>query len=74
MLATRSQTLAAREARLRRALARQGFTLHKSRWRLGSIDNFGGYQIINPYVNGIVAGSRFDLSLDDVEEWLATLE
>lgn len=61
---------AAREARVRRALMRQGYRLHRSRWRLGSIDNFGGFQIIELNRNYIAAGEKFNLSLDDVEAWV----
>jgi hypothetical protein len=61
---------AAREARLRRAAHRQGFTLRKSRSRTWSCDDLGGYQIIIADINGIAAGSRFDLDLDDVEHFL----
>ena len=58
-----------REARLRRLARSGGYRLHKSR-RGYSIDNQGGYMIIDNYTNIIVQGSRFNLSLDDVEEWL----
>lgn len=66
-----------RENRVRRKLARQGCRLHKSR-KNGcvyvngvfaglDVDNQGGYMVIDNYTNGIVAGERFDLSLEDVE-------
>ena len=61
---------AAREARARRAAKRRGLRLHRSRRRLGSIDNPGGFQIVNSYYNFVVAGERFDMTLDDVEQWL----
>jgi hypothetical protein len=57
-----------RESRLRSALRRRGFTLHRSRARLSG-DNHGDYQILNEY-GGIAAGERFDLDLDGVEEFL----
>ena len=61
-----------REARLRRLARRGGYSLHKSRagW---SLDNFGEFMIVDDDINTIVAGERFDLSLDDVEEWLKAL-
>ena len=65
-----SNTLAAREARLRRLAKRQDLMLRKSRWRLGSIDNLGGYQIIEPNRNLIILGSRYELDLDDVQDFL----
>jgi len=61
---------AAREQRLRRAAKRQGYRLHRSRWRLGSIDNLGEFQIVDRD-NWIQAGIRFDMTLDAIEEWLA---
>ena len=68
MLATNEKAV---ESRLRRRAIRQGYCLMRSRWRLGSIDNLGGYSIIDANHNFVVAGSRFDLSLDDVEAWLS---
>ncbi len=40
-------------------------------WHRGSIDNLGGYQIVLESPNLVVAGMRFELDLDDVEEWIA---
>jgi hypothetical protein len=58
-----------KEQQLRRALRKEGYSLHKSR-KAVSIDNLGGYMIVNSYRNVVVAGSRYELSLDDVAEWL----
>ena len=58
----------AREARLRRLARREGFALRKMRGRQ-SLDNYGEFRIID-YSNCVVAGVRFDMSLDDVEAWL----
>lgn len=60
------------QQQLRRALNSIGYAMHKSRRRL-SIDNLGGYMIVNLYGNYVVAGSRYELDLDDVSEWLAYL-
>ena len=57
-----------RESRLRSALRRRGYTLHKSRARL-SADNRGDYQIRKEN-SGVVAGERFDLDLDGIESFL----
>lgn len=64
-----------RERRLSRALNRQGLSLLKSKRRT-SFDyrDEGGYMIVNPYINGCVAGPRFELDLDGVEEYLEALE
>jgi hypothetical protein len=65
------QTDAVREARLRRAVARQGYALQKSRLRRPiHLDDLADYRVIDPSSNGVVWGSRFELDLDDVEEWL----
>lgn len=62
----------AAEMRLRRRVKSTGHTLQQSR-RAISPDNFGGYRIIDPYLNLTVAGEKFDLNADDVEEWLCQL-
>ena len=57
------------EKKLRRALNKHGYALHKSRKPFG-LDNLGGYMIVDIYNNAVVAGARYDLSLEDVSEWL----
>ena len=57
------------EKQLRRALKKAGYRLSKSRGAF-SIDNYGGYMIIDISTNFIAAGKRFDLSLEDVYNWL----
>ena len=60
---------AAREARVRRALRKKGFTLRKSRCRTFpfGINDQGGYCVLDAYRNTIEAGEKLDLSLEDVE-------
>ena len=57
------------EQRLRRALNKHGYSLHKSRKGI-SADNLGGYMIVNYYMNACVGGSRYDMNLDDVSDFL----
>lgn len=57
------------EQRLRRELNKAGYALHKSR-RAVSPDNLGGYMIVDLSGNYVVAGSRYELDLVDVENWL----
>lgn len=57
------------ERKLRRALYKAGYTLHKARGCI-SLDNFGGYMIVDYRIPGVVAGSRYNLDLADVEEFL----
>ena len=63
------RSTAAHEARLRRLVHKEGCALSRSRWRLGSIDNFGGFMIVDQFTNCVVAGSRWDLTPGHVEEW-----
>lgn len=60
----------ARESRVRRKAKRLGYVVTKSRWRVGTYDNCGGYAIVDPDTGGLVAGFRYDLEIDDVEAWL----
>lgn len=59
------------DSRLRRMAARAGYALRKSRWRMGSIDNFGGYMLVDPDTGGAVAGGRYDLTGSEVAAYLA---
>jgi hypothetical protein len=54
------------EDRARRAAKRVGLKARRSRWRAGTTDNLGDFQIIDPRRNWIVAGEKFDLTADDV--------
>jgi hypothetical protein len=56
----------AMEQRARRAAKRVGLIAHKSRWRRDSIDNHGGFMLIEPYRNSVVHGSRYELTAEDV--------
>lgn len=58
------------DARLRRMARRHGYAVRKSRWRLDSPDNLGGYMIVDPDNNLVAAGGRFDLTGADVAAWL----
>ena len=58
------------DARLRNMARRHGYAVRKSRWRLDSLDNFGGYMIVDPDSGLLMAGARFDLTGADVAKWL----
>lgn len=58
---------------VRRRLYSLGYQLFKDRGRNWSLHHQGGYMILNYYINGVVAGADYDLSLDDVIEWLEWL-
>jgi hypothetical protein len=53
------------DSRARRAAKRAGLFAMKARG-LRSVDNHGGYALIDPYYNCVVRGSRFDLSAEEV--------
>jgi hypothetical protein len=57
------------EARARRAARKVELAARKSRWRLVSIDNYGGFMIVDPYTNFAVAGFRYDMSAEKVIEF-----
>ena len=57
------------ERQLRRALNKHGYSLRRSRKPI-SIDNMGEYMIVDIFSNSVAGGSRFDLSLADVADWL----
>lgn len=59
----------AADSRLRRLAIKLGYCLHKSRAMFG-IDNHGGYRIVDPDLNAVMAGERFDMNAKDVENWL----
>jgi hypothetical protein len=59
-----------RIARLRLLANRQGLVLRKRAARRRSADDPDGYALIDADHNVIVAGPRYDLTLDQVEAWL----
>lgn len=58
------------ERKLRRALSKQGYQLCKSRAKNWSLNNQLGYMIIDPYYNIAVRGPQFDLTLEEVSEFV----
>jgi hypothetical protein len=63
-----------RENRLRRQAKRLGLVLRHSRARHVHVDDFGDYMLIDADGNYVVAGSRFELSLTAVQEFLDQYE
>jgi len=53
----------------RRAARRAGYAAHKSRWRKYSLDNAGDFMLVDPSTNFPVAGSRYELTAEDVVEF-----
>lgn len=56
------------EQNLHRKVTKQGYTLKKSRAAY-TLDNQGGYMIIDQN-NYVVAGEKYDFTLDDVKKFL----
>ena len=54
------------KSQARRAAKRVGLQARKSRWRANSIDNRGGFQIMDPMRNWIVAAEKFNFTAEDV--------
>lgn len=57
------------DSRARRAASKVGLTARKSRWRKGSIDNYGEFMLIDPMSNIPQAGFRFDMTAEEVIEF-----
>lgn len=61
------------EARARRAAKRAGLIARKSRARVGSVDNLGGFMLVNEH-NHVVDGSRFDMSAHEVIAYCTSVD
>jgi hypothetical protein len=59
-----------REDRARRTADRLGLAVRKDRAQTWSLNRQGGYRLVNPDLNIVVAGEQFDLTLDDLETFL----
>lgn len=55
---------------IRYALAKKGYGLHKSRAKNTNYYNEGGYMIYDYITNGVVCGNRYELSLDDIIDFI----
>jgi hypothetical protein len=58
------------EQAMRRQLTKMGYALKKSRVRNISADNQGGYMIVQVDSGAVCAGSKYDLELKDVEQFI----
>ena len=57
------------ETRARRSARKFGLVAYKSRRRRDTVDNLGGFMLVDAYRNSVVAGSRFDLSAEAVIDY-----
>ncbi len=58
------------DARARRIAKKYGFRAVKSRWRKDSIDNHGGFQLIDAYTNTVTMGDKFDATAEEVIDFI----
>ena len=59
------------ESKLRKQLHKQGLILKKSyKKNTSNADDLGNYMIVDENTNAVVAGSRWELTLEDVERYL----
>jgi hypothetical protein len=58
------------EAKARRVAQRHGYIATKSRWRRDSIDNQGGFSIVDAG-NHLVAGERWSMTPQEVIDWFS---
>lgn len=61
------------EQHARRKARRVGLAALKSRRGIGGIDNYGGFMLVDPNLNTIEAGCRFDMSAEEVIEYCAAV-
>ena len=61
----------ATESRARRAAHRAGLVARKSRWRLGTADNYGEFMLLDPDGNYPVAGFHYDMDAEEVIDYCA---
>lgn len=59
---------------LRSKAKKLGYRFRRSNWRKDSIDNHGGYQIVDVNKNCVVGGCRYELDLSDVAAFLEDQE
>lgn len=71
MLGQQEHAVKALEQRARREATRAGLMAYKSRRGIGSIDNHGGFRIVDPILNTVEVGESFDLSAEEVIAYCA---
>jgi hypothetical protein len=67
-------TEGARIQRARRWAKRLGYRITKGRSQLVHVDDHGEWMVLGLASNCVVAGHRYDCSLDDVEEFFRETE
>lgn len=58
----------------RRQAKRLGLNIKKSKVMLVHVDNLGGYRITDKDKKVVLAGQKFELTLDEVKAWLDQYE
>lgn len=57
------------DARARRAAVRVGLVARKSRRSVDMVRNHGGFTLVDPSMNGVVAGSQYDMTAQEVIDY-----
>lgn len=62
------------ESSVRHMAKRYGYAVRKSRQRkhVPNMDNFGDYMLVDERSNFVVFGSRFDATLEEIDDFLRT--
>ena len=63
-----------RENRARRQAERLGVIVKKSHGKLWNIDNQLGYMIVDGKLNAVLQGEKYNMTIEEVEEWLGDYE
>ena len=58
---------------IRKVLKENGYSLKKSREAI-SPHNLGDYMIVDDSMNAVAFGSYFELTLEDVVEWMKSMK
>lgn len=69
-----SQSESAVDSRARRAAQRIGLVARKSRWRKGSIENYGDFMLVDPMTRFPLAGFRYDMDAQEVIDYCKEAE
>ncbi len=70
VIADRQILVKSRDNKVRKAAKKQGFIVTRSRVKNTTCDNYGNYMIINESNNSIEYGEKFNLTLEEVENFI----
>jgi hypothetical protein len=50
----------------------RGLIATKTRWQAWSVNNLGGFRLVDAHTNNVVAGERYDMSAEEVINYCAS--